>query len=88
MIEFLTPYFAFVSDPTAWVALLTLIVLEIVLGIDTHLISILTNCLRQRQCAPLATGGAGDARPACASSKSSADPSPFFLFGWTSRGGN
>jgi len=46
MIEFLTPYFAFVSDPTAWVALLTLIVLEIVLGIDNIIfISILTNKL-------------------------------------------
>ncbi|TIX95785.1 MAG: TerC family protein, partial [Mesorhizobium sp.] len=28
LIEFLAPHFAFVSDPTAWVALLTLIVLE------------------------------------------------------------
>jgi predicted tellurium resistance membrane protein TerC len=46
MIEFLAPYFAFVNDPTAWVALLTLVVLEIVLGIDNLIfISILTNKL-------------------------------------------
>jgi predicted tellurium resistance membrane protein TerC len=46
MIEFLTPYFSFVYDPTAWVALLTLVVLEIVLGIDNLIfISILTNKL-------------------------------------------
>ncbi|MES0095568.1 TerC family protein [Mesorhizobium sp. M0019] len=45
-VEFLAPHFAFVSDPTAWVALLTLIVLEVVLGIDNLIfISILTNKL-------------------------------------------
>ncbi|TIV12399.1 MAG: TerC family protein, partial [Mesorhizobium sp.] len=44
LVEFLGPHFAFVSDPTAWVALLTLVVLEIVLGIDNLIfISILTN---------------------------------------------
>jgi predicted tellurium resistance membrane protein TerC len=46
MIEFLAPHFAFASDPTAWVALLTLVVLEVVLGIDNLIfISILTNKL-------------------------------------------
>ncbi|ESX76697.1 membrane protein [Mesorhizobium sp. LSHC420B00] len=46
LVEFLAPHFAFVSDPTAWVALLTLIVLEVVLGIDNLIfISILTNKL-------------------------------------------
>ncbi|WP_274626894.1 TerC family protein [Arvimicrobium flavum] len=46
IIDFLAPYFAFVNDPTAWVALLTLVVLEIVLGIDNLIfISILTNKL-------------------------------------------
>lgn len=46
LVEFLAPQFAFVSDPTAWVALLTLIVLEVVLGIDNLIfISILTNKL-------------------------------------------
>ena len=46
MIEYLAPYFAFVNDATAWVALLTLIVLEVVLGIDNLIfISILTNKL-------------------------------------------
>ncbi|MES0000531.1 TerC family protein [Mesorhizobium sp. M0051] len=46
LIEFLAPHFQFASDPTAWVALLTLIVLEIVLGIDNLIfISILTNKL-------------------------------------------
>lgn len=46
LIEFLAPHFQFASDPTAWVALLTLVVLEIVLGIDNLIfISILTNKL-------------------------------------------
>ena len=46
LIEFLAPHFDFVSDPTAWVALLTLVVMEVVLGIDNLIfISILTNKL-------------------------------------------
>lgn len=50
LIEFLAPHFAFVSDPTAWVALLTLVVLEVVLGIDNLIfISILTNKLPEGQ---------------------------------------
>ncbi|MFK0691837.1 TerC family protein [Mesorhizobium sp. IMUNJ 23033] len=50
LIEFLAPHFAFVSDPTAWVALLTLVVLEVVLGIDNLIfISILTNKLPEAQ---------------------------------------
>ena len=50
MLEFLAPHFAFVNDPTAWVALLTLIVLEVVLGIDNLIfISILTNKLPKEQ---------------------------------------
>jgi predicted tellurium resistance membrane protein TerC len=50
LIEFLAPYFAFVHDPTAWIALLTLVVLEIVLGIDNLIfISILTNKLPEAQ---------------------------------------
>jgi predicted tellurium resistance membrane protein TerC len=50
MIEFLAPHFAFVGDPTAWVALLTLVVLEVVLGIDNLIfISILTNKLPVEQ---------------------------------------
>ncbi|HEY4191827.1 MAG TPA: TerC family protein [Mesorhizobium sp.] len=50
IIDFLAPHFAFVSDPTAWVALVTLIVLEIVLGIDNLIfISILTNKLPETQ---------------------------------------
>ncbi|TGW05144.1 TerC family protein, partial [Mesorhizobium sp. M2D.F.Ca.ET.145.01.1.1] len=50
LIEFLAPHFQFVSDPTAWVALLTLVVLEIVLGIDNLIfISILTNKLPVEQ---------------------------------------
>ncbi|MBZ9806485.1 MULTISPECIES: TerC family protein [unclassified Mesorhizobium] len=50
LMEFLAPHFAFVSDPTAWVALLTLVVLEIVLGIDNLIfISILTNKLPEAQ---------------------------------------
>lgn len=50
LIEFLTPHLAFVNDPTAWIALLTLVVLEIVLGIDNLIfISILTNKLPEAQ---------------------------------------
>ncbi|TGQ44002.1 MULTISPECIES: TerC family protein [unclassified Mesorhizobium] len=50
LIEFLAPHFAFISDPTAWIALLTLVVLEIVLGIDNLIfISILTNKLPETQ---------------------------------------
>ena len=50
IIDFLAPHFAFVNDPTAWVALLTLVVLEIVLGIDNLIfISILTNKLPAHQ---------------------------------------
>jgi predicted tellurium resistance membrane protein TerC len=46
MLDFFAQHLAFVNDPTAWVALLTLIVLEIVLGIDNLIfISILTNKL-------------------------------------------
>src|SRR5690606_18318701 len=46
MLEFVGEHFYWVGDPTAWVALLTLIVLEIVLGIDNLIfISILTNKL-------------------------------------------
>ncbi|AZO11066.1 MULTISPECIES: TerC family protein [unclassified Mesorhizobium] len=50
LIEFLAPHLAFVSDPTAWIALLTLVVLEVVLGIDNLIfISILTNKLPEAQ---------------------------------------
>ena len=46
VIDFLAPHFIWIGDPTAWVALLTLIVLEVVLGIDNLIfISILTNKL-------------------------------------------
>ena len=49
LIEFLAPHFAFVSS-TTWVALLTLVVLEVVLGIDNLIfISILTNKLPEEQ---------------------------------------
>ena len=62
MIDFLAPYFAFVNDPTAWVALLTLIVLEIVLGIDNLIfISILTNKLPKEQQVPARRLGIGAA---------------------------
>ncbi len=50
MVEVIAPHFSFVTDPTAWVALLTLIVLEVVLGIDNLIfISILTNKLPKEQ---------------------------------------
>jgi predicted tellurium resistance membrane protein TerC len=58
----IAPYFAFVSDPTAWVALLTLVVLEIVLGIDNLIfISILTNKLPRDQQVPARRLGIGAA---------------------------
>lgn len=45
-LDFLAPHFIWLNDPTSWVALATLIVLEIVLGIDNLIfISILTNKL-------------------------------------------
>ncbi len=46
MADFFAQHFVWLNDPTAWVALLTLVVLEIVLGIDNLIfISILTNKL-------------------------------------------
>jgi predicted tellurium resistance membrane protein TerC len=49
MIEFLAQHFDWVGSPTAWVALVTLIVIEVVLGIDNLIfISILTNKLPER----------------------------------------
>lgn len=48
--EWLLPYFDWLSDPTAWVALATLVILEVVLGIDNLIfISILTNKLPEHQ---------------------------------------
>jgi predicted tellurium resistance membrane protein TerC len=50
IIEFLAPHFAWLSNPTAWVALVTLVVMEVVLGIDNLIfISILTNKLPAHQ---------------------------------------
>ncbi|HEV7255324.1 MAG TPA: TerC family protein [Mesorhizobium sp.] len=55
-------YFAFVNDPTAWVALITLVVLEVVLGIDNLIfISILTNKLPEEQRASARRIGIGAA---------------------------
>ena len=50
IIEFLAPHFVWFNNPTAWIALLTLIVMEVVLGIDNLIfISILTNKLPEAQ---------------------------------------
>ncbi|WP_353644355.1 TerC family protein [Mesorhizobium sp. WSM2239] len=50
IIEFLAPHFVWLNDPTAWVALATLVVLEVVLGIDNLIfIAILTNKLPVEQ---------------------------------------
>src|SRR5215475_4963722 len=50
IIEFLAPHFSWLGNPTAWVALLTLVVMEVVLGIDNLIfISILTNKLPPHQ---------------------------------------
>ncbi|MBX3597942.1 MAG: TerC family protein [Rhizobiaceae bacterium] len=60
--EFLLPFFAWTSDPTAWIALITLVVLEIVLGIDNLIfISILTNKLPEAQRGPARRLGIGAA---------------------------
>jgi predicted tellurium resistance membrane protein TerC len=62
MIEFLAPHLDWFGDPTAWVALLTLVVLEIVLGIDNLIfISILTNKLPEAQRASARRLGIGAA---------------------------
>ena len=62
IIEFLAPHFGWLNDPTAWVALLTLVVMEVVLGIDNLIfISILTNKLpaeQQRSARRLGIGAA------------------------------
>ena len=48
--EFFSTYFAFVTTPEGWIALVTLIALEVVLGIDNLIfISILTNKLPEHQ---------------------------------------
>ncbi len=50
IIDFLAPHFAFLSEPAAWAALVTLVVMEVVLGIDNLIfISILTNKLPKEQ---------------------------------------
>jgi predicted tellurium resistance membrane protein TerC len=60
--EWLAPHFEFVNDPTAWVALVTLVVLEVVLGIDNLIfISILTNKLPEHQRAAARRLGIGAA---------------------------
>jgi predicted tellurium resistance membrane protein TerC len=48
--ESLLPHLSFITDPTSWAALATLVVMEIVLGIDNLIfISILTNKLPEHQ---------------------------------------
>ena len=62
MTEFLAMYLNWVNDPTAWVALLTLIILEVVLGIDNLIfISILTNKLPEARRIPARRLGIGAA---------------------------
>jgi len=60
--EWLAAHFDWFSNPAAWVALLTLVVLEIVLGIDNLIfISILTNKLPREQQVPARRLGIGAA---------------------------
>lgn len=48
--EFFAEYFGFLSSPAGWAALITLLIMEIVLGIDNLIfISILTNKLPEHQ---------------------------------------
>ncbi|MBS3647861.1 TerC family protein [Pseudaminobacter sp. 19-2017] len=62
MPDFLAAHTEWIADPTAWVALLTLIVLEVVLGIDNLIfISILTNKLPEAQRKPARRLGIGAA---------------------------
>ncbi|MFC5385646.1 TerC family protein [Aquamicrobium segne] len=62
MLDFLAGHFDWLNNPTAWVALLTLVVLEIVLGIDNLIfISILTNKLPPKHRAKARTLGIGAA---------------------------
>ncbi len=50
LLDQITPHLSFVSDPSGWAALATLVVMEIVLGIDNLIfISILTNKLPAAQ---------------------------------------
>jgi predicted tellurium resistance membrane protein TerC len=62
MTDFLAMHMEWVANPTAWVALLTLVVLEVVLGIDNLIfISILTNKLPEHQRASARRLGIGAA---------------------------
>jgi predicted tellurium resistance membrane protein TerC len=62
MLDLIADHFDWLSNPTAWVALLTLVVLEIVLGIDNLIfISILTNKLPPEHRARARTIGIGAA---------------------------
>ncbi len=62
MIDFFAAHLDWLADPTAWVALLTLVVLEVVLGIDNLIfISILTNKLPEKQRGPARRIGIGAA---------------------------
>ncbi len=62
MTDFLAMHMNWLADPTAWVALLTLVVLEVVLGIDNLIfISILTNKLPEAQRGPARRLGIGAA---------------------------
>jgi predicted tellurium resistance membrane protein TerC len=62
IIDFFAIHFLWLNDPTAWVALLTLVVLEVVLGIDNLIfISILTNKLPEHQRAQARRLGIGAA---------------------------
>ena len=60
--DWILPYFDWLGDPTAWAALGTLVILEIVLGIDNLIfISILTNKLPAEQQASARRLGIGAA---------------------------
>ena len=62
MLSSIASYFTFLTDPVGWAALATLIVLEIVLGIDNLIfISILTNKLPEHQRRPARRLGIGAA---------------------------
>lgn len=62
MLDLIADHFDWLSNPTAWVALLTLVILEIVLGIDNLIfISILTNKLPPEQRAKARMLGIGAA---------------------------
>ena len=66
MTEFFATHFAFLTSPEGWAAMVTLIAMEVVLGIDNLIfISILTNKLPRRASGAGPAGSASRRRWSC-----------------------